>query len=80
MLAGNTSMVKITDIGKGVRDKERLVTAHWFNPPYLIPAVEAVKGAHTSSEAAERTVAMHRGWEGARSGPKGSARAPSAWT
>ena len=64
MLAGNTSMLKITDIGKGVRDKERLVTAHWFNPPYLIPAVEAVKGAHTSSEAAERTVAMHRGWEG----------------
>jgi 3-hydroxybutyryl-CoA dehydrogenase len=64
MLAGNTSMVKITDIGEGVRDKERLVTAHWFNPPYFITAVEAVKGAQTSSETVERTVALHRGWEG----------------
>ena len=79
MLAGNTSMVKITDIGEGVRDKERLVTAHWFNPPYLIPAVEAVKGAQTSSRRPWKEPLPCTGdGKGARSGPKGSARAPRA--
>ncbi|MBN1101921.1 MAG: 3-hydroxyacyl-CoA dehydrogenase family protein [Deltaproteobacteria bacterium] len=61
ILASNTSMLKITDIGKGVRDKERLVTTHWFNPPYLIPVVEVVKGAHTSPETVERTASLLRG-------------------
>lgn len=56
ILASNTSMLKITDIGREVKEKERLVITHWFNPPYLIPAVEVVKGAGTSHDTIERTV------------------------
>lgn len=58
ILASNTSMLRITDIGQHLMHKERVVTAHWFNPPYLIPVVEVVKGEHTSSETVERTVSL----------------------
>ena len=56
ILASNTSMLTISDIGKDVKDKGRLVVTHWFNPPYLIPVVEVVKGAFTSRDTVERTI------------------------
>ena len=56
ILASNTSMLTISDIGKDVKDKGRLVVTHWFNPPYLIPVVEVVKGAFTSQDTVERTI------------------------
>lgn len=58
ILASNTSMLKITDIGKEVKEKERLVITHWFNPPYLIPVVEVVKGADTSQDTVESTISL----------------------
>lgn len=33
ILASNTSSLMMTDIGARVRNKERLVVTHWFNPP-----------------------------------------------
>jgi len=56
ILASNTSMLRISDIGKRVKDKKRLIVSHWFNPPYLIPVVEVVRGPETSSETWERTI------------------------
>jgi len=56
ILASNTSMLMISDIGREVKEKERLVITHWFNPPYLMPVVEVVKGAATSQHTVERTV------------------------
>jgi 3-hydroxybutyryl-CoA dehydrogenase len=56
ILASNTSMLTISDIGKDVKAKERLVITHWFNPPYLIPVVEVVQGASTSQDTVERTI------------------------
>lgn len=58
ILASNASMLKISDIGRGVRDKKRLVTVHWFNPPYLLPIVEVVKGPDTSERTVDATVAL----------------------
>jgi 3-hydroxybutyryl-CoA dehydrogenase len=58
ILASNTSMLRITDIGKEVKGKERLLVTHWFNPPYLIPVVEVVKGVDTSPDTVERTVSL----------------------
>lgn len=58
ILASNTSMLKISDIGRGVHDKERLVTVHWFNPPYLLPIVEVVKGPDTSDLTVDATVGL----------------------
>ncbi len=58
ILASNTSMLTISDIGTDVKNKERLVITHWFNPPYLIPVVEVVKGAYTSEETVDRTITL----------------------
>jgi len=58
ILASNTSMLTISDIGKDVKAKERLVITHWFNPPYLIPVVEVVQGASTSQDTVERTIRL----------------------
>jgi 3-hydroxyacyl-CoA dehydrogenase len=50
IIASNTSSLTLTDIGLQVKQKERLVTTHWFNPPQLVPTVEVVKGEKTSDE------------------------------
>ena len=58
ILASNTSMLQISDIGKALKDKSRALVTHWFNPPHLIPAVEVVKGPDTSVETVEKAVAF----------------------
>ncbi len=50
ILASNTSTLPISEIGREVRAKERLVITHWFNPPHIIPTVEVVRGKTTSEE------------------------------
>ena len=50
ILASNTSTLPISEIGRKVKGKERLVITHWFNPPYIIPTVEVVRGESTSRE------------------------------
>lgn len=55
ILASNTSTLKITDIAGHLPRPERAVTTHWFNPPYLVPVVEVVRGERTSAETVERT-------------------------
>jgi 3-hydroxybutyryl-CoA dehydrogenase len=51
IMASNTSTLSITEIGKSIRKSDRLLMTHWFNPPYLIPVVEVVRGESTSDEA-----------------------------
>lgn len=60
IMASNTSMLSITEIGKLLKNKERLIITHWFNPPYLIPVVEVVRGEFTSQETFEGTVGFLR--------------------
>jgi len=50
ILATNTSSLTLKDIGEKARNKRRLVTAHWFNPPHIVPVVEVVKGAETDED------------------------------
>jgi len=50
IMASNTSTLSITEIGKSIKKSNRLLMTHWFNPPYLIPVVEIVKGELTSQE------------------------------
>jgi len=56
ILASNTSTLKITDIGGHIRGSDRVVTTHWFNPPYLVPVVEVVRAETTSPETVSLTV------------------------
>ena len=58
ILASNTSTLPISEIGKKVTRKERLVITHWFNPPHIVPTVEVVPGERTSIEVTEMTVGL----------------------
>lgn len=56
ILATNTSVMSITEIASKCQDKSRVVGAHFWNPPFLIPLVEVVKGAETSEETMDLTI------------------------
>jgi 3-hydroxyacyl-CoA dehydrogenase len=53
ILATNTSGLSIDDIAAPVADASRVLGTHWFNPPYIVPLVEVVKGSATEDEPAE---------------------------
>jgi len=55
ILATNTSVMSITKIAEKTQDKSRVIGAHFWNPPYLIPLVEVVKGGDTSLEVMDIT-------------------------
>ena len=50
ILATNTSVMSITEIAQKVRNKERVLGTHFWNPPFLIPLVEVIKAEHTSDD------------------------------
>jgi 3-hydroxybutyryl-CoA dehydrogenase len=50
ILCTNTSVMSITEIASKSLHRERIVGTHFWNPPYLIPLVEVVKGNDTSDE------------------------------
>ena len=54
VIASNTSSLDIFRIEQITRP-ERLVVAHWFAPPHIIPLVEVVPGPKTSQEVVEFT-------------------------
>jgi 3-hydroxybutyryl-CoA dehydrogenase len=53
LLASNTSGLSITAIAERCSRPERVLTAHFWNPPHLMPLVELVMGAKTSDTAVE---------------------------
>lgn len=55
ILASNTSGMDVFTVCEGaVEPMERLVIAHWFNPPHLMKLVEVVRGPKTSDDTVER--------------------------
>jgi 3-hydroxybutyryl-CoA dehydrogenase len=48
IIASNTSSFMPSRLAEALSHPERLVIAHYFNPPYLIPLVEVVPGPSTS--------------------------------
>src|SRR3974377_2052263 len=59
ILASNTSVIPITAIMQGLRDRSRALGTHWWNPPYLVPLVEVIGTQWTSADAIARTIALH---------------------
>lgn len=56
ILASNTSGMDIFDVCKDCVDNpERLIIAHWFNPPHLMKLIEVVMGEKTSQETVKVT-------------------------
>jgi 3-hydroxybutyryl-CoA dehydrogenase len=60
ILASNTSVIPITKIMRGLRDRSRALGTHWWNPPFLVPLVEVIGTEWTSPQAIGRTIALHR--------------------
>lgn len=58
VLATNTSGLSPTAIAKNTKHPERVVIAHFWNPPHLMPLVEVVPGEKTSQE----TMAITMEW------------------
>src|SRR3979411_1394436 len=60
ILASNTSVIPITKIMEGLRDRSRALGTHWWNPPYLVPLVEVHGTSWTSEQAIDWTIALHK--------------------
>jgi 3-hydroxybutyryl-CoA dehydrogenase len=60
ILASNTSSIPISKIASLCENPDRIVGAHFWNPPYLMEAVEVVRGEKSSDLAIQRTVSILR--------------------
>ena len=60
ILASNTSVIPITKIMEGLRDRSRALGTHWWNPPHLVPLVEVVGTQWTSQQAIDWTIDLHK--------------------
>ena len=60
ILASNTSVIPITAIMEGLKDRSRALGTHWWNPPFLVPLVEVIGTQWTSPHAIDWTMALHK--------------------
>lgn len=59
IFASNTSGMDVFEVSKDVlKNPERLLITHWFNPPHIMKLIEVVKGPKTSDETAEAARAL----------------------
>lgn len=57
ILSSSTSALNIFEIAP-VSNPGRLIIAHWFNPPHIMPLVEVVKGPQTSDATVEKVMLL----------------------
>jgi len=55
ILATNTSVISITEIAEKANYRKRILGTHFWNPPYLIPLVEVIRGQDTSPSTMDET-------------------------
>jgi ketoreductase RED1 len=60
LLLTSTSGIRATDIAANLTRPQRLLVAHPFNPPHLVPLVEIVPGEGTDPAAVDHAVAFCR--------------------
>ncbi|MDP6174362.1 MAG: 3-hydroxyacyl-CoA dehydrogenase NAD-binding domain-containing protein, partial [Rhodospirillales bacterium] len=56
VLASNTSVIPIGDIGVPVRDGGRVVGTHFWNPPFLVPLVEVVQAERSDPAVVQKMI------------------------
>ena len=61
LLASNSSSIMPSQLASSTGRPERVLVAHYFNPPYLLPLVEVVKGPETSDETARLMFELLKG-------------------
>lgn len=60
IMASNTSSIPLDEINSILKNPEKLVGIHFFNPVAKMPLVEVVKGAKTSEEMVNKATAFVR--------------------
>lgn len=60
VIATATSSLLVSDMQVGMVHPQRLVAAHPFNPPHLIPLIEVAGSQATSEDALAKTVALFK--------------------
>jgi 3-hydroxybutyryl-CoA dehydrogenase len=60
VLASNTSVIPITAIMGGLRDRSRAIGTHFWNPPFLVPLVEVIQTEWTDPSVVDWTIKLHR--------------------
>ncbi|MFT6332018.1 MAG: 3-hydroxyacyl-CoA dehydrogenase/enoyl-CoA hydratase/3-hydroxybutyryl-CoA epimerase [Lentimonas sp.] len=58
IIASNTSSLSITEMAKSLKNPQRFVGMHFFNPVNRMPLVEVIKGDKTSDETVATIVAL----------------------
>jgi len=59
ILASNTSVIPITQIMGHLKQRDRALGTHWWNPPFLVPLVEVIGTEWTSPAAIDFTMKLH---------------------
>ena len=58
ILSSNTSSFMSSQLAPSTGRPGQVVVANWWNPPYLLPLIEVVKGPETSDETIETTAGL----------------------
>ncbi len=58
IITSTTSSFCARDMAIALSCPEQFLVTHFWNPPYVIPAVEVMPGKHTSAEAVKATIAL----------------------
>ena len=60
IFASNTSSLMPSTLATTVRRRDRFLVAHYFNPPYLMPLIEIVRGQNTSDEVVDSVFNLYK--------------------
>ena len=63
ILGTNTSSLSVASIASGVRNPERVLGIHFFNPAPVLPLVEVVPWLGSDQRVVTRTVELMRSWK-----------------
>lgn len=58
VIATNSSVYRVSDVGALAQDRSRVLGMHWWNPPHLMPLVEVIPGADTNPIVAEGIIGL----------------------
>jgi 3-hydroxybutyryl-CoA dehydrogenase len=61
ILATNTSVIPVGEIGARASRPERVLGTHWWNPPYLVPLVEVIEAQRTDPANVARAIELLEG-------------------
>lgn len=59
LILSASSAIETDNLCQGALHPQRILLAHPWNPPHLVPCVEVVPGTYTTPEVVERTVALY---------------------